>query len=66
MINSSAILVLFQRNQAITDTIPADSGDSGAIPAELLDSRWNLWGTVKYCAKGAFLNTVPKVLVHDM
>jgi hypothetical protein len=22
---------------------------SGAIPAELPDSGWNLWGTVKYC-----------------
>ena len=36
--------------------IPADSGhssaipaDSGAIPVELPDSGWNLWGTVKYC-----------------
>ena len=33
--------------------IPVDSSaipvDSGAIPAGLPDSRWNLWGTVKYC-----------------
>ena len=52
MTNSSAILVPFQRNQVIPVPFrwnPVIPADSGAIPAELLDSGQNLWGTVKYC-----------------
>ena len=51
--NSSAIPVLFQRNPTIPvpfRQIPVIPADSGAIPAELPDSRRNLWGTVKYWA----------------
>ena len=36
-------------------TIPVDSG---AILAELPDSGWNLWGTVKYCPLGLSMGEV--------
>ena len=52
MTNSGAIPVLFRRNPTIPVPfrwIPVIPADSGAIPAELPDSGWNLWGTVKYC-----------------
>ena len=50
---NSTIPVPFLRNPVI----PADSG---AIPAELPDSGWNLWGTVKYWTQTA----LPKLWAH--
>jgi len=49
---SSVIPVPFWQNLVI----PADSG---AILVELPDSRWNLWGIVKYC-------NMPKVAEHTL
>ena len=50
MTNSGLIPVPFQRNLGISADSGAILADSDAIPAELLDSRWNPWGTVKYWA----------------
>ena len=55
LVHSGPIPLEFNHSGAI----PVESGHScgfrchsSAIPAELPDSGWNLWGTVKYCVIG--------------